>query len=414
MFSPNKKIVVVDDSILNLRIIEKYLGNNYIEIIKCSDSQKALDIIKQELPDLVLLDIHMPNLTGIDLLKQMRQDTLLSIIPVIFVTASEEKVHLQLAYNLGTVDYIHKPIVKEELIAKVQNYLFYIEEKNILQRYYNIIDEFVLTLITDTEDIVLYVSAAFTKRTDFDKVDILGCSFTELLIQNSEEKLWEDIKFTLTEQSIWKGKIRIKTKNHFFWADTVIQKIYDNKNNLIGYQYIMNDITDKLILQEIAIRDPLTNLYNRLKILELIQYEIEKAQRYNHVFSLLMIDIDDFKHINDTFGHNFGDEVLKEFSKCLKQSVRKIDIVSRWGGEEFLILLPETTKEQALKVANRIKENLSKVYVDYNNIVVSMNTASFGLTEYHREDNSNLLIEKVDKALYISKNNGKNKISLYS
>ena len=202
MFSPNKKIVVVDDSILNLRIIEKYLGNNYIEIIKCSDSQKALDIIKQELPDLVLLDIHMPNLTGIDLLKQMRQDTLLSFIPVIFVTASEEKVHLQLAYNLGTVDYIHKPIVKEELIAKVQNYLFYIEEKNILQRYYNIIDEFVLTLITDTEDIVLYVSAAFTKRTDFDKVDILGCSFTELLIQNSEEKLWEDIKFTLTEQSI--------------------------------------------------------------------------------------------------------------------------------------------------------------------------------------------------------------------
>jgi diguanylate cyclase (GGDEF)-like protein len=176
----------------------------------------------------------------------------------------------------------------------------------------------------------------------------------------------------------------------------------------------MNDITDKLILQEIAIRDPLTNLYNRLKILELIQYEIEKAQRYNHVFSLLMIDIDDFKHINDTFGHNFGDEVLKEFSKCLKQSVRKIDIVSRWGGEEFLILLPETKKEQALKVANRIKENLSKVYVDYNNIVVSMNTASFGLTEYHREDNSNLLIEKVDKALYISKNNGKNKISLYS
>jgi diguanylate cyclase (GGDEF)-like protein/PAS domain S-box-containing protein len=414
MFSPNKKIVVVDDSILNLRIIEKYLGNNYIEIIKCSDSQKALDIIKQELPDLVLLDIHMPNLTGIDLLKQMRQDTLLSIIPVIFVTASEEKVHLQLAYNLGTVDYIHKPIVKEELIAKVQNYLFYIEEKNILQRYYNIIDEFVLTLITDTEDIVLYVSAAFTKRTDFDKIHILGCSFTELLIQNSEEKLWEDIKFTLTEQSIWKGKIRIKTKNHFFWADTVIQKIYDNKNNLIGYQYIMNDITDKLILQEIAIRDPLTNLYNRLKILELIQYEIEKAQRYNHVFSLLMIDIDDFKHINDTFGHNFGDEVLKEFSKCLKQSVRKIDIVSRWGGEEFLILLPETKKEQALKVANRIKENLSKVYVDYNNIVVSMNTASFGLTEYHREDNSNLLIEKVDKALYISKNNGKNKISLYS
>ncbi|MFN3246830.1 MAG: PleD family two-component system response regulator, partial [Leptonema sp. (in: bacteria)] len=157
MFSPNKKIVVVDDSILNLRIIEKYLGNNYIEIIKCSDSQKALDIIKQELPDLVLLDIHMPNLTGIDLLKQMRQDTLLSFIPVIFLTASEEKVHLQLAYNLGTVDYIHKPIVKEELIAKVQNYLFYIEEKNILQRYYNIIDEFVLTLITDTEDIVLYV-----------------------------------------------------------------------------------------------------------------------------------------------------------------------------------------------------------------------------------------------------------------
>ncbi|GIX41745.1 MAG: hypothetical protein KatS3mg129_1478 [Leptospiraceae bacterium] len=412
MFSPNKKIVVVDDSILNLKIIEKYLGNNYIELILISDPKDALSIIKQELPDLILLDIHMPEISGLDIFKEMKKDPILSLISVIFITASEEKLHLQQAYHLGSIDYIHKPILKEELITKVHNYLFHLEEKNILQRYYRIIDDFVYTLITNPEHIILYVSSALIKRMEIPKHEIIGCKFNEITLCNEKEMIWEDIYITLKQNSLWKGKIKFKTKEHFFWGDTIIESIYDNKNHLIGYQYIINDITDKLALQELAIRDPLTKVYNRLRISELIQYEIEKAQRYNKTFSLIMIDIDDFKQINDTFGHNFGDVVLKEFTNVLVNSVRKIDIVGRWGGEEFIILLPETKIDKSLNVAKRIKENLLYKSVSYNNIILPINTASFGLTEYTSGDNLISLVEKVDQTLYISKKNGKNRISM--
>jgi diguanylate cyclase (GGDEF)-like protein/PAS domain S-box-containing protein len=413
MFSSSKKIVVVDDSILNLKIIEKFLGQSYIEIISCIESTKAIELIKKEMPDLVLLDIHMPHLSGFDILKEMRADPQLSLIPVIFITASEDRFYLKQAFDLGSIDYLHKPILKEELISKVHNYLFHLEEKNILLRYFHIIDEYVYTLITDTENIILYVSNALLKKMDYLKQDILGSEFYEIIFAQNNEKIWEDIQLSLKQNQHWKGKIKIKTKDEFFWGDIRIECIYDNKKTLIGYQYIIHDITDKLVLQELAIRDPLTKIYNRSKLAELINYEIEKAQRYNKIFSLMMIDIDDFKLINDTFGHNTGDIVLKDFAKILTESIRKIDIVGRWGGEEFLILLPETKKEKAYVVAKRVKDNLSNKIVQSDSIKIPMNTASYGIAEYNHNDTLIFLIEKVDQSLYRAKKQGKNTIMMY-
>ncbi len=411
MFSPLKKIFIVDDSILNIKIIEKYLSHNYIEIISCLESKKALDLIRKEQPDLILLDIHMPDITGLEILKNIKEDPIISFIPVIMMTASEDKSLLLQVYKLGSIDFIHKPIMKEELLSKIHNYLFHLEEKNILQRYYNIIDEFVLTLILDTDFIVLYISSAYTNRTDFNKEDLIGSKFNELIF---DPENINEIYNILNLNSFWKGILKIKTKNEFLFGYSIINKIFDSKNNFLGYQIIIEDITDKLALQELAIRDPLTKIYNRNKISELIYYEIRSAERYQSNFSIAMIDIDDFKKINDIFGHNYGDKVLQEFAKLLENTIRKIDVLGRWGGEEFIIIFPHTSALNSLNVAKRIKEIISKTVVNFNYITLPMNTASFGIAEYEKGDNILTLIEKADQSLYQSKHNGKNRITIHS
>ncbi|APT75202.1 hypothetical protein XO10_01490 [Marinitoga sp. 1135] len=160
-------------------------------------------------------------------------------------------------------------------------------------------------------------------------------------------------------------------------------------------------------LKNLSERDKLTNLYNRLKFDKVISQEIEYAKRYNRIFSLVLCDIDYFKNINDTYGHNFGDEVLVAFSKLLIQNLRKIDYVFRWGGDEFIILLPETNKFEAHKVAEKLKRKiLQDKFLKKINL-----TASFGVEEYKKGLSIDEVIELADKALYKSKENGRNMIS---
>lgn len=412
MFSLNKKIIIIDDSILNIKIIEKYLDNSYLELFSCTNSEEAIQLIKKVNPDLILMDLYMPNRNGFDLVKELKKEPKTSIIPVIFITSSQNSEDTKQAYELGIIDYIRKPIVKEELISKVHNYLFHIEEKKILERYIKIIDEYVLSIVTDVNFIILYISKAFCDKINLQKEEIYGSNLKDLTLHKKNDKIWGNLAFALKNNK-WQGKLLFKRKNEEpFWAETHIETIFDNYQNPIGFQILCFDITEKLKLQELAIRDPLTKIYNRNKIIEFIDYEIQKSKRYFTNFSLMMIDIDDFKNINDTFGHNFGDVVLVEFTKIISKTVRKIDLIGRWGGEEFLIVLPQTNLKNSIKVAERLKNNFEKHIVTHNGISIPLNTSSFGITEYKKNDTLNSLMERVDLSLYNSKKNGKNKITV--
>lgn len=411
MFSPNKKIIIIDDSILNIKIIEKYLDNSYLELYSCTNSEESIQLIKKVNPDLILMDLYMPGMNGFDLLNELKKELKTSLIPVIFITSSQDVEDTKQAYKLGIIDYIRKPIIKEELLSKVHNYLFHIEEKKILERYVKIIDEYVLSIIIDINFIVLYISKAFCDKINSSKEEIYGSNLKDLTLHKKNDKIWENLEFALKNNK-WHGKLLFKRKNDEpFWAETHIETIWDNYQNSIGFQIIAFDITEKLKLKELAIRDPLTKIYNRNKIIEFIDFEIQKSKRYLTNFSLIMIDIDDFKNINDTFGHNFGDVVLIEFTKIISSTVRKIDIIGRWGGEEFLIVLPQTNLKNSIKVAERLKQNFEKNIVTYNGISIPLNTASFGITEYKKKDTLNSIIERVDLSLYSSKKSGKNKIT---
>lgn len=165
---------------------------------------------------------------------------------------------------------------------------------------------------------------------------------------------------------------------------------------------------EKELLHAISVTDQLTGLRNRFQIREIFQKEKSRAAREGHALSAVMLDIDHFKRINDTYGHNTGDRVLQRFAGILKHSVRRYEYVMRWGGEEFLILLPQADAETAMKIARRLQATVR----DTPFPGVGHPTASFGVTVCRAEDTFDTLLSRTDKALYKAKQNGRDRIEM--
>jgi diguanylate cyclase (GGDEF)-like protein len=163
---------------------------------------------------------------------------------------------------------------------------------------------------------------------------------------------------------------------------------------------------DKELLQELSATDRLTRLYNRSKLEELFEYEIEQCRRYKTPMSLIMVDLDHFKEVNDTFGHHVGDMVLQSMARILAASSRGSDVVARWGGEEFLILAPKTDLEQAGKLAEKIRLAVENYRFDE----VGQKTGSFGVACYRDRDDLTSMLKRADLALYQAKKKGRNRV----
>ncbi|MFN2144385.1 MAG: diguanylate cyclase [Anaerolineales bacterium] len=167
-------------------------------------------------------------------------------------------------------------------------------------------------------------------------------------------------------------------------------------------------------LERIVTLDPLTELKNRRHFFELVQMEMERSQRYNRPLSMIMLDIDHFKMVNDQFGHLVGDKVIVEVSRRITKTLRKVDVACRYGGEEFAILLPETPHDQAMMVANRLWRVISKQPAVSSELKISI-TASFGVASHEGGGSMtpDTLLDRADQALYIAKNNGRNQVAAY-
>lgn len=159
-------------------------------------------------------------------------------------------------------------------------------------------------------------------------------------------------------------------------------------------------------LEVSAIYDPLTKIFNRRYFMQYLTNEIQRSNRNNTVFSLVMFDIDYFKRVNDTFGHHTGDEVLKAISAIAKETLRKSDVLSRIGGEEFTILLPDTKVDQALVITERVRKSIeAHLFPEVKTVTVSL-----GITEFHADDTPDSILQRADTALYKAKNAGRNRI----
>jgi diguanylate cyclase (GGDEF)-like protein len=164
-------------------------------------------------------------------------------------------------------------------------------------------------------------------------------------------------------------------------------------------------------LKQCAILDPLTKLFNRSEIMERLQHEINRFERSGKTFSILIGDIDDFKQVNDTYGHQFGDFVLQTMSDLFVENLRKQDSVSRWGGDEFLFLLPETDEAGAVILAEKLRKAIEESSIVHANHQVSM-TMTFGICCFEQVQSYEALIDRADEALYQGKADGRNRVAV--
>lgn len=181
----------------------------------------------------------------------------------------------------------------------------------------------------------------------------------------------------------------------------------------ITHAYIQSVVNAEHRLALMASTDSLTELYNRRYLLEIAGYEMKQYKRTARPFSFIMADIDDFKSVNDTYGHDTGDQVLQMVSEQLRSSLREKDSVARWGGEEFLVLLGDTSIQSAVEIAERFRKQVSAMPVTFGHQVFSV-TMTFGVSEIQRNETLEACIARTDAALYQGKQSGKNQVVVSS
>jgi len=241
-------------------------------------------------------------------------------------------------------------------------------------------------------------------------------AFIDVYILGEEQSLLENILSPDESSELWmRTLVLIVFIIMGLFSRNALKKHIQLDKLLLDYQHKLEEVvtkrTEELLiktkeLESLANYDTLTGLYNRRKFTELLENEMQRFERYKKEFSLISLDIDHFKQINDTYGHDVGDIVLKGFSDSLNSSIRTVDSVGRWGGEEFLILIIESNRELTIKIAEKIQANLNQVEFDS----VGKVTASIGVTEIKNGDSSQDMIKRADQAMYIAKENGRNRI----
>lgn len=287
------KVLIVDDSPDALVIAKARLVREDLEIVCAENGACAIELARSENPDLILLDIDMPGMSGFDVCRILKEEPELQMIPIIFLTGSDDTQDRVRGLDFGAVDYVTKPFDAFELRARVR-------------------------------------AALRTKR------------FQDMLIQ-------------------------------------------------------------------CANIDPLTELPNRRALMERLEQEWDRCRRYGNPLSVVMVDLDHFKNINDTYGHQMGDRLLRATAEKLDSQRRSSDFAGRYGGEEFMILAPENDAQNAATLAERCRQAIQDITLLADKEQVHI-TASFGVADSRDASDIESLIRSADEALYRAKGLGRNRV----
>ncbi|KIM12773.1 MAG: hypothetical protein KU37_02550 [Sulfuricurvum sp. PC08-66] len=278
-----------------------------------------------------------------------------------------------------------------------------------LVRFADIIDRYVLTITTKTNSIITAVSSAYVKLSGYSKEELIGQKTNILRHPSTPKKVHQELWNTIGEGQEWKGELQNKHKDGSgYWIDQSIIPLKDEKGSLLSYMSVGIDITSKKELETLSVTDRLTAIFNRRKLDELLSVESQKAKRYERPLSLLIIDIDYFKKVNDTFGHQVGDTTLQSVATLLQQNIRNSDHVGRFGGEEFMVICPETDSDHASALAEKLRLAIDQ----YSFETLGHATISIGVASLKHEESVEAWVKRADCALYRAKENGRNRIEI--
>lgn len=268
-----------------------------------------------------------------------------------------------------------------------------------------------IVVITGKSGIIEYVNPAFENLTGYSRDEAVGNTPRILKSGRHTAEFYQELWDTILSGGVYRNVFVNKKKNgDLYYDECTITPVIDGKGAITHFVATAKDITDQKHaeheLRERAEKDYLTGVFNRRKFYEILAHELERAQRYERALSLIMMDIDHFKKVNDTHGHAVGDEVLKATAAMVRAHIRDTDTLARIGGEEFVILAPETTLEHTLGLAEKVRCTIAAAELPRCGKI----TISFGVTALDDTVTIDEFVRRADEALYRAKNTGRNRV----
>lgn len=447
------RILVVDDVIPNVKILEAKLSVEYYDVVTAYNGADALKIAEEQLPDLILLDVMMPQMDGFEVCRRLKADQRTTHIPVIMVTALSEAADRVQGLESGADDFLTKPVDDMALFARVKSLL----------RLKMMMDEFRLREETSSE--LGVISMSDRKEEAIQRARILVIDDNEYSVRLMKE-IYAETYDIMLEPDMEEAQVLLRGGDYDLAVISLDSATYDplrlcskirsfeetrqlpiltlvdesDKDKLlkgmdIGINdYVMRPIdTNELIVRtrtqilrkqyqdrlrhnfhrsmELAVTDSLTGLYNRRYMSNHLDAMLQRAKMDYKPVCVLIMDIDFFKNVNDTHGHDVGDDVIKEFSNRIGNSVRGIDLACRYGGEEFVVVMPDTDLSVASGVAERLRRQIAEKQFSASNGGVLLDLpCSIGVTVSREKENSESLLKRADEALYKAKRDGRNRV----
>lgn len=471
-----KTVLVVEDNVLNMKLFRTLLQVGNYQVLCAENAETGIRMATELIPDLILMDVQLPDMDGLTATRQLKSDPTTRKIPVVALTAYAMEKDKKMAIEAGCSDHMAKPIDTKKFLSMVSQYISGERKKihqpepmgrpNILvvdddpmnvkpldtllkrEGFYtcstsngsdarahsasillvedNPKDVNLFKLYLKNQPYRLILSETGEKAIALCQNEVVDLVLLDLMLPGLDgfdvcRRLRENDK-TKTIQILMvscRNDLESKLKGIDLGADEFLIKPVNREELVVRIRSLIKKkrYMDRLVNRFettlcSSITDDLTELYNCSYLKHFMELEIKRCDRQHQPMSFIMIDIDDFKQYNDTYGHPAGDILLKQFGRLIKKTVRDIDLAARYGGEEFGIVLPYTNREEALSVAEGVLNSLRNCSLSEEpSRLCERKTASMGIACYPDNGVSVAeIIQHADDALYRAKRQGKNQI----
>lgn len=392
-----KNILVVDDDPNLRKTLADILRVKGYETVVAGTGAEAIAAAQRDMFSLALIDLMLPDMPGLEVMAGIK--AIAPLTEAIILTGHASMDSAIKATGQGAFAYLLKPYQMDELLQKIGHAVERKQAREEILRlasFPRLLPSPVIEL--DAAGQVTYLNPVAERL------------FPELSARGQSHPLLQDLGPLLA--TLWQGRQPGETAREVKVGDATyeLRLSYVPEVDLIRI-YVL-DITQRKQAEEeiylLATTDGLTGIANRRQFAIIMTREVERAKRYGAPMSVVMYDIDYFKHVNDTFGHDVGDAVLQTLTGLVKENIRAQDVPARWGGEEFMVLMPHSSLEAARDAAEKLRQQIAAHHFDK----CGQLTVSFGVATFEPQDDLNSLLKRVDDALYRAKAQGRNRVEI--
>ena len=445
------RILVVDDVEANVRLLEAKLTIEYYDVLSCTDGLTALKLASAEQPDIILLDVMMPGMDGFETCRRLKADSETRHIPVVLVTALDGREDRIRGLDAGADDFLTKPLDDVVLFARVRSLVRLklvmdeLREREESGRRMGVSTDGAgrlrgsggrVLIVDDNERQSSKIVEEMSREhrpvveTDANAALLAARGLIDLMIVNTVAESFDGLRLIAQVRAA-------ETTRHLpilaivdpaqrprllkaleLGVNDILAKPVDPEElsararTQIRRKRYTDFLREKLDYSlEMAVTDALTGLHNRRYMSGQLQAFVQRANHGGDPVSVLVLDIDHFKAVNDGFGHDAGDEVLSEFAVRLATNVRAVDLPCRLGGEEFVVVMPGTSLEDAHRIADRIRRDIAntpfRVMNGKEHLTV---TVSIGISATLPDDTPESLLKRADEGVYEAKAAGRNQV----